>query len=78
MRQRFKLLIVTFETFAVGLLACLVLGFLGFTLVVSFEGAVAGPIEEIVGIFVFAGSGLAMHRWFDRRWRRRADNPENV
>lgn len=78
MRQRFKLLIVTFETFAVGLLTCLVLGFLGFILVVSFDGVAAGPIEEVVGIFVFVGSGLAMHRWFDRRWRPRADNPENV
>jgi len=78
MRQRFKLLIVTFETFAIGLLACLVLGFLSFILVVSFGGAAGDPIEEIVGIFVFVGSGLAMHRWFNRRWRRRADNPEDV
>ena len=78
MRRRFQLLIVTFETFAVGLLACLVLGFLGFMLVASLGGAASGPVEEIVGIVVFAGSGLAMHRWFNRRWRRRADNPEDI
>ena len=78
MRQRFKLLIVTFETFVVGLLACLVLGFLGFMLVAFSGGADGGSVEEIIGIVVFFGSGLAMHSWFNRRWRRRTEDTEDV
>ena len=41
MRQRFKLLIVTFETFVVGLLASLVLGLLGFMRVALSGGQMA-------------------------------------
>ena len=40
-------------------------------------GADGGSVEEIIGIVVFFGSGLAMHSWFNRRWRRRAEDSED-